>query len=98
MCTVVPQLDIKSYNFSPLVLWITNMTTVFGDTVNLSTLSSTAFLKRHETQTSSGSKVVSYSHDLGQGPVLWLVHGYPQSSYMYAEWSSSSFVILTDHL
>lgn len=53
-----------------------------GDTVNLSTLHS--FLKRQSTDTSQGGTVVSYTHDLGQGPVLWLVHGYPQSAYMYA--------------
>jgi hypothetical protein len=26
--------------------------------------------------------VISYASDLGEGPVLWLVHGYPQSAYM----------------
>ena len=56
------------------------MASVFGDTVNLSTLHS--YLDRKETATTSGSTVVSYSHDLGDGPVLWLVHGYPQSAYM----------------
>lgn len=39
-------------------------------------------LKQDETQTSSGCKVVSYSHDTGAGPVLCMVHGYPQSAYM----------------
>lgn len=56
------------------------MATVFGDGVTLSTVHS--YLKRHETTTSSGI-IVSYDHDLGEGPVLWLVHGYPQSAYMY---------------
>lgn len=57
------------------------MASVFGDTVNLKTIHS--FLARNETSTSSGSTVVSYSHDLGKGPVLWLVHGYPQSAYIF---------------
>jgi hypothetical protein len=39
-------------------------------------------VERHSTPTSSGSTVVSYASDLGEGPVLWLVHGYPQSAYM----------------
>jgi hypothetical protein len=38
-------------------------------------------LKRNETQTSSGSKVVSYTTDLGpEKPIMMLIHGYPQSS------------------
>lgn len=41
-------------------------------------------VKRNVTPTSSGSTVVSYTKDLGNGSVLWLVHGYPQSAYMYA--------------
>jgi hypothetical protein len=39
-------------------------------------------VERHSTPTSSGSTVVSYANDLGEGPVLWLIHGYPQSAYM----------------
>lgn len=39
-------------------------------------------LQRQETPTGSGSTVVSYSSDLGKGPILILVHGYPQSSFM----------------
>lgn len=40
-------------------------------------------LRRQVTPTASGSNVVSYSSDLGDDkPVLTLVHGYPQSSYM----------------
>ncbi|KAI4726677.1 alpha/beta hydrolase [Aureobasidium sp. EXF-10728] len=40
-------------------------------------------VKRHVfSPTSSGSTVVSYTKDLGEGPVLWLVHGYPQSAYI----------------
>lgn len=57
------------------------MASVFGDTVDISSIH--PYLKRQETPTSSGSTVVSYNHDLGSGPVLWLVHGYPQSAYMY---------------
>ncbi|GAB7354147.1 hypothetical protein MBLNU459_g4706t1 [Dothideomycetes sp. NU459] len=52
-----------------------------GDTINLSTLHS--FLSRNSTPTSQGGTVVSYSHDIGNGPVLWLVHGYPQSAYIF---------------
>ncbi|KAG9562993.1 alpha/beta hydrolase, partial [Aureobasidium melanogenum] len=40
-------------------------------------------VKRDVTPTSSGSTVVSYAKDLGEGPVLWLVHGYPQSAYIW---------------
>lgn len=41
-------------------------------------------VERHVTPTSSGSTVVSYANDLGEGlPVLWLVHGYPQSAYIW---------------
>ncbi|KAH0123190.1 hypothetical protein KCU67_g17874, partial [Aureobasidium melanogenum] len=40
-------------------------------------------VKRNVTPTSSGSTVVSYAKDLGHGPVLWLVHGYPQSAYIW---------------
>lgn len=42
-----------------------------------------AFLQENTTQVSSGGKVVSYSHDHGSGPVLCMVHGWPQSSYMW---------------
>lgn len=58
------------------------MSSSIGDTVNLSTLHS--YLKRQSTSTTQGGTVVSYTNDLGHGPVLWLVHGYPQSAYMYA--------------
>ena len=40
-------------------------------------------LERHVTPTSSGSEVVSYTSDLKNGgPILTLIHGYPQSAYM----------------
>jgi hypothetical protein len=39
-------------------------------------------LQRQETDTASGSKVVSYSSDLGNDQLLILIHGYPQSSLM----------------
>lgn len=40
-------------------------------------------LRRNVTPTPSGSKVVSYSSDLGNGsPILTLIHGYPQSAFM----------------
>lgn len=48
--------------------------------VNLGTL--ITFLKSHTTQTSAGCTLKSYSHDTGSGPVLVMVHGYPQSAYM----------------
>ncbi len=42
-------------------------------------------LRRHVTPTESGSEVVSYVSDLGKDtPVLTLIHGYPQSAFMYA--------------
>ncbi|KAF7198007.1 Fluoroacetate dehalogenase [Pseudocercospora fuligena] len=41
------------------------------------------FLKEDVSQVSSGGKIVSYSHDRGLGPVWCMVHGYPQSSYMW---------------
>ncbi|KAK4541013.1 hypothetical protein LTR36_008382 [Oleoguttula mirabilis] len=41
------------------------------------------FLQAHETKASSGGIVKSYSHDTGSGPVLCMVHGYPQSAYMW---------------
>lgn len=50
---------------------------------NLESLSALA-VERHVSTTPSGSTVISYAKDLGEGPVLWLVHGYPQSAYMYA--------------
>jgi len=40
------------------------------------------FLKPQETKTAPGSTVKSYSHDTGSGPVVCLVHGYPESAYM----------------
>lgn len=41
-------------------------------------------LKRNETPTASGSKVVSYTSDNGKdAPIVMLIHGYPQSSF---EW------------
>ncbi|KAK5122125.1 hypothetical protein LTR85_004371 [Meristemomyces frigidus] len=42
-----------------------------------------SFLQAHETKISSGGIVKSYSHDTGSGPVLCMVHGYPQSAYMW---------------
>jgi hypothetical protein len=52
-----------------------------SDTKNLESLRALR-VERHVTPTSSGSTVISYASDLGEGPVLWLVHGYPQSAYM----------------
>ncbi|KAM7210228.1 alpha/beta hydrolase [Rhypophila decipiens] len=41
-------------------------------------------LKRNIAKTSSGSQVVSYSSDLGDGkPILVLIHGYPQSAFIW---------------
>lgn len=40
-------------------------------------------LQRNVTPTKSGSKVVSYTSDMGVGkPIVTLIHGYPQSAYM----------------
>ena len=57
------------------------MSAAVYETVRLDTKHS--FLKRHEVETSAGSTVVSYSHDTGDGPVLWLLHGYPQSAFIW---------------
>ena len=38
-------------------------------------------LKSHTTEF-QGCTLKSYSHDTGSGPVLCMVHGYPQSAYM----------------
>lgn len=51
-------------------------------TVSLATLDTS--LQQQDTKVSSGGTVRSYSHDTGSGPVLCIVHGYPQSAYMYA--------------
>ncbi|GAM90666.1 hypothetical protein ANO11243_087110 [Dothideomycetidae sp. 11243] len=51
------------------------------ETVTLSSVH--GFLKRKETAVKSCPKVVSYTHDTGRGPVLMLVHGYPQSSFQW---------------
>ncbi|CAK1360898.1 Fluoroacetate dehalogenase [Cercospora beticola] len=48
---------------------------------NLSSLH--PFLSKNETAVSSGGSVISYSHDLGSGPILVMVHGWPQTSYMW---------------
>lgn len=40
------------------------------------------WLQENDTQISSGDSVKSYSHDNGSDPILCVVHGYPQSSYM----------------
>ncbi|QIW94770.1 hypothetical protein AMS68_000288 [Peltaster fructicola] len=41
------------------------------------------FLKKQTTENNSGGIVHSYSHDHGSGVILCMVHGYPQSSYMW---------------
>ncbi|KAJ4390333.1 hypothetical protein N0V85_007330 [Neurospora sp. IMI 360204] len=41
-------------------------------------------LQRNVTPTASGSEVVSYTSDLGNGgPILTLIHGYPQSAFIW---------------
>jgi pimeloyl-ACP methyl ester carboxylesterase len=40
-------------------------------------------LTQHITPTSSGSTVCSYTSDLGTGPILTLIHGYPQSAFIW---------------
>jgi hypothetical protein len=40
-------------------------------------------LDKNFTETSSGSTVCSYTSDIGgDGPILTLIHGYPQSAFM----------------
>nr|POF13937.1 fluoroacetate dehalogenase [Quercus suber] len=41
------------------------------------------WLQVNKTPVSSGGHITSFSHDTGTGPVLVLVHGWPQSSYMW---------------
>jgi len=41
-----------------------------------------SFLQENDSKVSSGT-VKSYSHDNGSGPVLCMVHGWPQSSFMF---------------
>jgi len=41
------------------------------------------FLQTNSTTLSVGGVIKSFSHDTGSGPVLCLVHGWPQSSYMW---------------
>ncbi|TKX22074.1 alpha/beta hydrolase fold-containing protein 22 [Elsinoe australis] len=53
-------------------------------TYQTTTLSSVhPWLKRNETSLDSCPKVVSYTHDSGSGPVLFLIHGYPQSAFIW---------------
>ncbi|KAK4445911.1 alpha/beta hydrolase [Podospora aff. communis PSN243] len=40
-------------------------------------------LQRNVTPTSSASTVVSYTSNLGHGPILTLIHGYPQSALIW---------------
>ncbi|KAJ9150700.1 Alpha/beta hydrolase [Pleurostoma richardsiae] len=41
-------------------------------------------LQRHATPTASGSTIVSYTSDLGPDtPILTLIHGYPQSAFIW---------------
>ncbi|EGP90418.1 unnamed protein product [Zymoseptoria tritici ST99CH_1A5] len=48
---------------------------------NLKSLHS--FFKENDTKISSGGNVKSFSHDTGSGPILCMVHGWPESSYMW---------------
>jgi pimeloyl-ACP methyl ester carboxylesterase len=41
------------------------------------------FLQANEMQTKGGGVVKSFSHDNGDDVVLCMVHGYPQSSFMW---------------
>ena len=42
-----------------------------------------SFLQQSDTKVNSGGTVRGYSHDHGSGPILCMVHGYPESSYMF---------------
>ena len=44
-----------------------------------------SFLKDSDTKVSSGGTVKAYSHDHGSGPILCMVHGWPESSYMFED-------------
>ncbi|KAF4551322.1 Hypothetical protein D9617_14g077800 [Elsinoe fawcettii] len=57
------------------------MASAAHETITLSTVH--PWLKRNETSVDSCPKVVSYTHDTGSGPVLFLVHGYPQSAFIW---------------
>ena len=49
-------------------------------------------LQRKVTPTTSGSQLVSYSSDLGASkPIVVLIHGYPQSAFMYGLLSNPSY-------
>ena len=39
-------------------------------------------LQQHDVKVSLGGTVRAYSHDSGSGPVLCMVHGYPESAFM----------------
>lgn len=54
------------------------------------------WLKVNDTQTSSGTSIRSYSNDNGSDAIFCIVHGYPQSSYMYVHTASfnRSFIAL----
>lgn len=50
-------------------------------------------LAQELTKTESGSTVCSYHKDLGlEKPILTLIHGYPQSAFMYVY--TTSFVCM----
>lgn len=56
-------------------------------------------LRQDLTPTSSGSTICSYSHEGGEnGPVAILIHGYPQSAYMYGSSHLSAVKPLKDIL
>ncbi|KAF2160963.1 hypothetical protein M409DRAFT_70047 [Zasmidium cellare ATCC 36951] len=58
------------------------------------------WLQENDTKVSSGGTVKSYSHDLGSGPVLCVVHGWPQSAYMWrhviASWKDSISLFIVE--
>ncbi|KAK3312639.1 alpha/beta hydrolase [Apodospora peruviana] len=53
--------------------------------MSLETKSFYPSLQRNVTPTSCGSQLVSYSSDIGSkdGPILMLIHGYPQSAFIW---------------
>lgn len=53
-------------------------------------------LRQEFTETSGNSTICSYSHiSDNDGPILVLIHGYPQSAYMYSSPCSLGVRLLT---
>lgn len=65
----------------PLVRGVIHKPLEFDKMVDLKSLHPQ--LDKSFTETASGSTVCSYTSDIGgDGPILTLIHGYPQSAFM----------------